>query len=209
MIGKARIGRPATYLSGAALLFGTVMSLQVLPACNEIIGADEPLSPPGTPCVNDDQCAYGAPCVDFVCACKPNGAVCGENCARECGDGEGCETDHDCTSDSICHSAPVDDVAKCMPEACAAHGFCGGNCGPCANGGFCMTENDCISGFCDIAHTVCVGPSCIVDEATSYCGPGCRPSCRFEECESLCVTGQCDATAAFPCSGPGTSCACD
>lgn len=177
-------------------------------ACNEIIGADEPTLRDGQLCGFGDICSNDAPCIDFVCACRRDGALCGSGCRRQCISGETCVVDDDCISNNVCHETAEDGIRRCMPIGCASHGYCGLACGLCENGGPCSADNDCLSNACDSVHLTCADPNCIVDASTSYCGPNCSPFCTFEECDSHCTTGNCQATTDFPCDGPGSKCAC-
>lgn len=137
---------------------------------------------------------------------------CGGQDCPDCGPGDACLQDDDCTS-RICDP----DTMTCTDAACddgvqngtESDQDCGGSCDPCPNGADCSSGSDCASMSCD--NGTCVAASCNDgihngQETDTDCGgPLCDPcddmgacddgsDCASGVCSDLgmCVAAQCD-----------------
>ena len=87
------------------------------------------------------QC-LAARCDDGVRNGNETGRDCGADCPSRCGALQGCEVGGDC-QDASC-------VARvCQPLTCDNPDNCGGDCAPCVNGYGCLSNADCVSGYCN------------------------------------------------------------
>ena len=168
-------------------------------------------------CIADEDCASGF-CVDNACAIPScdDGVQNGAESDVDCG-GDSCDA---CANDAQCVEGSDCENSSCVNNRCTEPSCidgvrnngesdvdCGGSCGPCADGSYCLTHDQCASGFCDNRDGRC-GPSSCEDglkngsETDVDCGGFNCPGCGSEQqCISSddCANGSCDANL----------CACD
>jgi plastocyanin len=162
---------------------------------------DTPDCSGGEVCV-DNQCVPPS-CMDAVLNGDETDTDCGGPVCAGCMNGLMCVIDDDCSS-GFCD--PTNDL--CAEPSCMDNFWngaetdvdCGGpTCPACPDGDACAQDNDCTSGFCNLATLVCAQPSCSDgvsngDETGVDCGgPTCGDCSNGQACtvDGDCTSGAC------------------
>jgi hypothetical protein len=133
---------------------------------------------------------------------------CGGACADQCGTGQGCEDDDDCTTAECGPGMTCEEPPSCVNEILDGDETdvdCGGSCPPCDDGEMCQVPGDCTSELCE--DGTCDPPICRDgvlngDETDLDCGGSCPPCADGDMCldgtdckSGLCADGTCDSNS--------------
>lgn len=154
----------------------------------------------GGECAGDDECAVNG----AICASSAGGKL--GKCTLLGGEGEPC-VDGRCQDGLSCRFAAADGMLKCIA--------------PIANGGACLVDDDCTSGFCQYPASVCAAPAadgqpCSANAgcASGWCDVG-ASVCAAKKADGAacatsaeCASGFCDGTSmCSPKKAGGAPCA--
>ncbi len=129
---------------------------------------------------------------------------CGGATCNACALGQACTQNSDCVSNvcdpgsNTCAAAPT--CSDNVKNGTETDVDCGGGCPPCAVGGACMQNGDCVTNVCNPATQTCSAmPTCMdgiknQNETDIDCGGMCGPCAVGQDCTTNadCSSGNCD-----------------
>jgi Thrombospondin C-terminal region len=175
------------------------------PGCPGLSDNDATDGPEPTTTTDDDDSGPEPSCFNGTEDGDETDVDCGGSCGDDCGTGQGCEDDDDCTSAECGAGMTCEDPPSCdngIQDGDETDLDCGGSCPPCADGEICQDPGDCVSDMCE--DGICDPPICrdgILngDETDLDCGGSCPPCANGDMCidgtdcqSGACADGTCD-----------------